>query len=261
MGTGHRDRTRKKSVRSLLGTISEFATWAAPAAIVASVVYFGVLEPAHSQIESRKQSSSFVSSGLTSDKPLLPKAPAQVELPAPPPMKIMPGLAEPLLATGPVTDEEGKDLDAALKEFHELPPTLGPDSDFTDYAKPLIAFIEKHPQSNWNSALHLNIGLGYYHAGYYSRAFPEFEKAWQLGRDATHPMTHLMVDRSVGELAKMHARVGHDKELEALFKDIGKRPSAAQRRRRYKGHAKGYGRFITIRVRAICAVPVRSKMF
>ena len=33
-----------------------------------------------------------------------------------------------------------------------------------------------------------------------------------------------MVDRAVGELAKMHARVGHDKELEALLKDIGKRP-------------------------------------
>jgi RHS repeat-associated protein len=33
-----------------------------------------------------------------------------------------------------------------------------------------------------------------------------------------------MVDRAVGELAEMHARLGHGPELEALFKDIGKRP-------------------------------------
>jgi RHS repeat-associated protein len=35
---------------------------------------------------------------------------------------------------------------------------------------------------------------------------------------------HLIADRAVGELAEMHARVGHGEELDALFKDVGDRP-------------------------------------
>jgi RHS repeat-associated protein len=154
----------------------------------------------------------------------LPKAPAQVAMPAPPPMKIFPGLEEPLIATGPVTQEEGKALDTALKEFHEAPAKAGPQGDYADYAKPLLAFIAAHPASNWNSALQLDLGLGYYHAGYFSRAFTAFDASWHLGRDATDPHARLMVDRAVGELVKMHARVGHAKELEALLRDIGTRP-------------------------------------
>ena len=226
MGIGHRDRTRKKSARSLLSTISGFASWAAPAAMIASVVYFGVQQPAHSQIESRKETAPFSTSTstLTSEKPKLPKAPAQVEMPAPPPIKYFPGLEEPLVATGPVTDEEGKELDAALKAFHELPVNAPAGSDYTDFAKPLIAFVEGHPKSNWNAAIYTDLGFGYYRAGYFSKVFTMLDKAWQLGRNADNPQVRLMIDRAVGELAKMHARVGHADELEALFKDIGKRP-------------------------------------
>jgi RHS repeat-associated protein len=154
----------------------------------------------------------------------VPNAPAQVELPPPPPMRYMPGMEEPLVATGPVTERENKDLDAALSDFHDAPAKAGPAGDYDDYAKPLLGFVAAHPNSNWNAALYTDLGFGYYRAGYYSRTFTYLEKAWQLGRNATTPQAHLMVDRAVGELARMHARVGHDEELEALFADIGKRP-------------------------------------
>ena len=166
----------------------------------------------------------FASAEQTPEKPVLPKAPVQVELPPAPPIKYFAGLEEPLVATGPVTPDENKDLDAALSAFHDAPGKAGPGGDFDDYAKPLQAFIDTHPQSNWNTALYTDLAFGYYHAGYYTRTFDYLDKAWQLGRNATHPMAQRMVDKAVGELAKMHARLGHAKELEALFKDIGTRP-------------------------------------
>src|SRR5882672_37148 len=147
----------------------------------------------------------------------LAKAPLQVKLSAPPPMRYVPGMEEPLVATGPVTEQEGKDLDAALSVFHDAPAKAGPAGDYDDYAKPLLAFVGAHPQSNWNVALFVDIGLGYYQAGYFSRTFSYLEKAWKLGRNATTPQAKRMVDRAIAELADMHARLGHAKELEALF--------------------------------------------
>jgi RHS repeat-associated protein len=203
---------------------SRIALFAAPALIAATLLINASLPTvAHSQINGRITAAPAVAAHAP-DKPKLPKAPVQVAMPAAPPMKIFPGLEEPLVATGPETEEEGKALDVALKEFHDAPAKAGPQGDYADYAKPLLAFIDAHPKSNWNSALQLNLGLGYYHAGYFSRAFAAFDKSWQLGRNATDPHARLMVDRAVGELAKMHARVGHANELEALFRDIGNRP-------------------------------------
>ena len=190
----------------------------------AAFVNFAVPQDAQSQINGRVTAPKFSAGTPHVTKAKLPKAPVQVAMPAPPPTKIVPGLAEVLVATGPVSDQESKELDAAIKEFHDAPLKLGKDADFTDFAKPLFAFVAAHPKSNWNAALHLNFGLSYYHSGYYSRSFGEYEQAWRLGRDATSPMAHLLIDRAVGELAKMHARVGHGPELEALLKDIGNRP-------------------------------------
>lgn len=173
---------------------------------------------------SRAMGTGDVSVASRPTEPPLPKAPPQVELPPPPPMRYVPGLVEPLVATGPVSEQENKDLDAALKAFHAAPAKVGPGGDFAAYSKPLFAFIDAHPQSNWNATLYADIGFGYYGSGYYSRTFTYLEKAWQLGRNADSTQAHLVIDHAVGELAKMHARVGEADQLQALFADIGKRP-------------------------------------
>jgi RHS repeat-associated protein len=192
--------------------------------VAACLFYFGLPYSAQSQISSRVIRMPEFGASTAASKPAVPKAPKQVELPPPPPTRYVPGMEEALVATGPVTDQESKELDVALKAFHDAPLTAGPGSDYDDYAKPLLAFIEAHPQSNWNAALYLDIGLGYYHAGYYSRAITDYENSWRLGRGAMGSQARLIADRAVGELAEMHARLGHAKELEALFADIGKRP-------------------------------------
>lgn len=207
---------------------------AATAVTIAGLVYFAVPHDAESQINGRvtgvpnyfhAPEPRVNAERVTVKRAKLAKRPVQVAMPAPPPIKIFPGLEEPLVATGPVTEAENKDLDAALKQFHDLPLTLsGPNIDYTDYARPLLNFLDTHRGSNWNSGLLLDLGLGYYHAGYYSKAFTSFELSWQTGRDAKSYQARRMVDRAVGELARMHARVGHARELEALFKEIGNRP-------------------------------------
>jgi RHS repeat-associated protein len=220
MDLEHQGRDRSGRLYSL----SRVALWASPAVIAAALLINALPNPAHSQINGRVTAAPQVSAASPAAKPKLPQAPVQVELPAPPPTKLMAGLEEVLVATGPVSAQENTDLDAALMAFHDAPAKAGANADFDDYAQPLLGFISAHPQSNWNAALQLNLGLGYYHAGYWSRAFAAYEKAWALGRSAETPEARLMVDRAVGELAKMHARVGHAKELDALLKDIGTRP-------------------------------------
>jgi hypothetical protein len=180
-------RAGKKDGRSRPVLFSTLARWTIPTLAAAVVFYFGIQDDAQSQISGSRVSAPFSTAAHTDTKPARPKAPVQVEMPAPPPIKYLAGLEEPLVATGPVTEEENKDLDIALATFHEAPLQATPGSDYSDYAKPLLAFITLHPNSNWNAALYTNIGFGYYHAGYYSRTFDAFEKAWQLGRDATTP--------------------------------------------------------------------------
>jgi RHS repeat-associated protein len=196
-----------------------------PALAIALGCFLGSQGPAAAlESHTAKPPRVYASAEQAPEKPALPKAPVQVAMPAPPPIKYFPGLEESLVAMGPVTEEENKDLDIALKSFHDTAAKAAPGSDFDDYVKPLQAFITLHPQSKWNAALYLDIGMGYYRAGYYSKVFEPLEKSWQLGRNAQNPQAHLMIDRAVGELARMHARLGHAKELEALFADLGKRP-------------------------------------
>jgi hypothetical protein len=252
MESGSRKSNR---VRSLLRD----RLWMVPAALSAPVLlYFTLPDEAQSQINGRVTKAPFSAAVHTSSSASAsPKAPVQVELPPAPPMRYVPGLEEPLVATGPVTDAESRELDAALAAYHEAPLKLAATDDFSDYAKPLLAFMKAHPQSNWNAALLLDLGLGYYHSGYFSKAFSSYELSWKFGRNATSVEAHLMIDRAVAELAEMHVRVGHSKELQGVMDDIGNRPSAGPRPNCCRARAADCGYSSIIRISAICAGPRR----
>ena len=176
----------------------------------------------------------------TGNARLLP-APLQAELPPPPAMRYVPGLEEPLVATGPVTPEENRDLTSAIAVY-SLPPQSA-DEDFAGFAQPFLAYVSAHPSSAWNSAIFLNLGIGYYHAGYFSRALDAWQKAWDLGRDATSPQARIMVDRAAGELARMHARLGHKEELEKLLAQVDRRPIGGPATEMIKGAHEGLWAF------------------
>jgi RHS repeat-associated protein len=161
------------------------------------------------------------SSVLDLPTPAAVSRPVQVALPEPPPMRTVPGFEEPLVATGDLIAGEQIDLDAAIAAFQIAPAA---DGDFADSAKAFTDFLTKHPASPWKAAIQTNLGIGYYRAGYFSRALAAWNQAWQSGRNATSIQATALVDRAVGELARMHARVGHATELEQLFADVGTRP-------------------------------------
>ncbi|HWY53045.1 MAG TPA: RHS repeat-associated core domain-containing protein [Terriglobales bacterium] len=123
---------------------------------------------------------------------------------------------EPLVATGITLSSE----DLALAEATATYKTQTVPDDFTVFDR----FLAEYPQSNWRVALLTNLGLAYYHYGYFSKAIDSWEEAWKEGRGATSAEAKALVDRAVGELARMHARLGHADRLAALFQEIGDRP-------------------------------------
>ena len=88
----------------------------------------------------------------------------------------------------------------------------------------LHAFVADYPHSGWQIALLTNLGLSYYHYGYFSKAIDAWQKAWRLGRAATDLPSQALVDRAVGELIRMHARVGHADDVATLLDAINERP-------------------------------------
>lgn len=85
-------------------------------------------------------------------------------------------------------------------------------------------YLRSEPASPWRLALRLNLGSLYYEHGYYSRAIEAFDAAWhQEGREPT-PQSLPVRDAAIGELARMHARLGHVDALGKLLAEIGDRP-------------------------------------
>jgi RHS repeat-associated protein len=125
------------------------------------------------------------------------------------------GLEEPLVATSPTSAEEDQALIRAVSLYR--------DQSEADQFQALESFLSDHPQSGWRVAVLTNLGLSYYHYGYFSKTIAALEEAWNEGRDAAEPHAKALVDRAVGELLRMHARLGHSEQLAALFEDIGER--------------------------------------
>ncbi len=138
---------------------------------------------------------------------------------------------EPFLPTAPTSPRE----DAALRQAIERYKARATEDDFSAMTGYLAAF----PQSGWRVAVLTNLGLLDYHYGYFSRAIDAFGMAWLEGRTSTDPRVHMLVDRAVGELAEMHARLGHVPELQAVFKEIGNRPITGPATERIQGAREG----------------------
>jgi hypothetical protein len=122
---------------------------------------------------------------------------------------------EPLVPTNAFS--RGDD-EALLQAIHSYRKQTSPD-DFGAF----VEFLATHPTSRWRVAVLTNLGLSYYRCGYFSRAIDAWELAWREGKTVTERRSKALVDRAVGELARMHARLGHQERLATLFKEIGSR--------------------------------------
>jgi len=123
--------------------------------------------------------------------------------------------AEPLVASSATGLTENKALLSALTDYQARK------SD--DYYQALTDFLAAYPKSPWTVALKTNLGLSYYQAGRFSKAIAAFEEVWRVGKPMTEPRVKALVDKALGELLRMHARVGHKERLTELFAEMGKR--------------------------------------
>lgn len=121
-----------------------------------------------------------------------------------------------LVPTRPTSPSEDGALLAALRLYRvrKVP------DDFSA----LQEFLAGVPDSGWRLSLLINIGHAYYHYGYFSQALSAFEDAWKEGRYLTEPSSKALADRAIGELIRMHARIGHADVLSDLLNEINDRP-------------------------------------
>ena len=68
-----------------------------------------------------------------------------------------------------------------------------------------------------------NLGVVYRRTGYFLRALEAWEEAWKLGKSETEADARAIVDKAVGELAELNARLGRFQRLEQLFAEVGNR--------------------------------------
>ena len=125
-------------------------------------------------------------------------------------------IAEPLVRTSPTTTAEDAALASAITAYERR-------SQSEDFSS-LTGFLSGYPQSGWAPAIYANLGLSDLHEGYFSRAIEEWRKAWTLGKDANEPHARALVDRAVGELARLYASFGQFDNLKELFGEMGARP-------------------------------------
>jgi RHS repeat-associated protein len=121
---------------------------------------------------------------------------------------------EPLIATAPTSAKEDQALLEAIKDYR---------SHGIDDFQALNGFLHDHPRSGWRVALLTDQGLTYFHYGYFSEAIDSWEGAWEEGKTITELHARALVDRAVGELARMHSRLGHTERIAALLDEIGDR--------------------------------------
>jgi RHS repeat-associated protein len=127
---------------------------------------------------------------------------------------------ESLLAHHAPSAQERQDLEVAIAAYRKQ-------SNWDDLSV-FQAYLKQHPDSVYKVALQTNFGLYYYRHGYFTKAFAAWEEAWQ-GRDiADDTPVKALVDRAIGELIRMHARLGHADELERLLKEVNGRPIVGQ---------------------------------
>jgi RHS repeat-associated protein len=88
----------------------------------------------------------------------------------------------------------------------------------------LEGFLANQVSYNWYAAVSYALGWEYYHTGYYSKAINAWEEAWNWAEFDWDPKSKELGDRIVGELARMHSRIGGFERLEEILSAVADRP-------------------------------------
>src|SRR5260370_30461001 len=87
----------------------------------------------------------------------------------------------------------------------------------------LTEFCAQNPKSRWRVAVLHNLGKLYYFQGYYSKALPTWEEAWQDGKNATDVAAVALVNHTFADLGRTNARLDRFPRLRELLKESASR--------------------------------------
>jgi RHS repeat-associated protein len=122
----------------------------------------------------------------------------------------------PLVPTKPTTAKEDRELLRAVRAQELL-------HNEDDY-RPIEQFLSAQPHSGWRASVQLNLGIALLNVGHYARAIDAFEGAWRDGKAAKGVDAKAVADAAVGQLALLHARLGHRDRVTSLLDEIKDRP-------------------------------------
>jgi RHS repeat-associated protein len=124
---------------------------------------------------------------------------------------------ELLIPVSKPSKEEFADLTAVIAQYRNG-PRLGQVALFDE-------FLGRWPQTPYRLAILSGTGNKLYRAGYFTSAIDRWTEVWRSRHLADSiSVIRPVVDRSIGELIQMRARVGHLAELRQLLDEVSGRP-------------------------------------
>jgi YD repeat-containing protein len=117
---------------------------------------------------------------------------------------------------GTPSEGENKDLDQALATYL--------DRGDSEALSPLLAFLDRHPDSPWRASLLANFGDVYERQGLATRALGAWREAWDLARGPVSPAETALAEGSVTRLLRLYGRLGRSKELATLLEELQSYP-------------------------------------
>ena len=120
--------------------------------------------------------------------------------------------AEPLVAAGPGATALPLVLQTALEVERK--------AEEASRFHAIDRYLEHHPDSPWAHSLLLNTALAQIHAGYFSSAIARLERAYRMREQLPEDVrVKAQADRVLGELLRLHARIGHAARLRELLQN------------------------------------------
>jgi Peptidase C39 family len=80
--------------------------------------------------------------------------------------------------------------------------------------------LENFPDSPWNGALQLNLGMLYYREGFFSRALDTLEKSHLGFGSEPHPHAKALRDRALGEYLILNSKLGRFEKMKNVFESL-----------------------------------------
>ncbi|MBU2768131.1 hypothetical protein HAP94_18630 [Acidithiobacillus ferrivorans] len=122
---------------------------------------------------------------------------------------------EPLIPHGTPGEVETSELQAAITAWER--------SGWPESFGVLESYLEQHPQSAWNLALQANLGILFAAHARFDKALELLERTFASGKSVEELRLRNLMDRVLGELLHLHAKLGNIEALEQWLRAADKR--------------------------------------